>query len=403
MNNLSWRFGAREKELIDQVLDSGFVSATSGNMNSRFENAFAEKMGVPYAIAFNSGTTTLHAALEALGVGIGDEVIIPALTVVSCLNAVLYCNAIPVFADVDKDTFNIDPKSIESKITERTKAIMPVHLYGLPANMTKIMRIAKKYNLKVVEDSAQCYLGKINGQIAGTIGDIGSWSLENSKHITTGDGGIITTKDRKLAEKIRKLGSQGYKDIKAKNGMIRKDVNLFRRPDYVRHDTFGFMYRLPEVAAAIGLAQVERMKYFVRLRQKMAKMYNSVIGPNISWLKPQKIPRNSESSYFCYTVSLDTDFVKWDDFSRKFIEYGGEMPYAAWQLLYNEGHWNEIMHRFFPIPEYWKRLSYQKDAKCENAEYLQPRLMQFQTNQHTFEQNEKQAYALHKTIKYYNG
>ena len=172
-----------------------------------------------YAVTFNSGTTTLH-ALWALGVGYGDEVIVTPLTVISCINAILYCNAIPVFADVDPDTFLIDPKDIKKKITDRTKAIMPVHLYGGVCNMTEIMKIAKEFKLGVLEDSAQNYLGEHNGQLGGTFGDVCSWSFENSKHLTTGDGGIITCNNEELATK--KLENLVLKDLETQQQLVDK-------------------------------------------------------------------------------------------------------------------------------------------------------------------------------------
>ena len=200
MGSLAWRFDESELNYVKEVLDSGFVCGTAGNMNGRLESKFAERMGLKYAVTFNSGTTTLHAALWALGVGYGDEVIVTPLTVVSCMNSILYCNAVPVFADIDPDTFLIDPEDIRRKITPRTKAIMAVHLYGEVCDMEPIMKIAREHNLGVVEDCAQCFLGTYKGQIGGTIGDIASWSFENSKHLTTGDGGILACNEEKLPE-----------------------------------------------------------------------------------------------------------------------------------------------------------------------------------------------------------
>lgn len=252
MGNLAWRFDEKERNYIMEVLDSGFAGATTGGMNTRLERAFAERFGRKFAITFNSGTTTLHAALWALGVRHGDEVITTPLTVIACMNAILCCNAIPVFADVDPDTFLIDPADIEKKITSRTKAIMPVHLYGQVCDMDPIMELAKKHNLGVVEDCAQCYLGTYKGKLAGTIGDVGSWSFENSKHLTTGDGGIVACDDENLADYIRKLNTQGFRNATAITGQIRLTRDLFQNPDYKRHTKFGFMYRLPEVCAAMG-------------------------------------------------------------------------------------------------------------------------------------------------------
>ena len=272
MGDLSWRFDENEYRYVKEVLDSGFASSTSGTMNTRLETKFAEAHNQNYAITFNSGTTTLAAILKAFGVGFGDEVLVTPLTVISCMNAILYCNAIPVFVDVDPESFLMDPEDMKNKITSKTKAVMPVHIYGAVCNMTEIMKISEENNLLgFLEDCAQCYLGYHKGNIGGTIGHAGSWSFENSKHLTTVDGcGIVTCDDENLADKIRKLNTQGFRNATAKSGKIRVSKDMFQNPNYKRHDSFGFMYRLPEVAAAIGFAQVEKMEWFVNKRKKWA-------------------------------------------------------------------------------------------------------------------------------------
>ena len=290
MGDLSWRFDEREYNYIKEVLDSGFASGTSGNMNTRLEQAFAEKFGRKYAITFNSGTTTLQHCSMGHSVSAMAIVITTPLTVISCMNAILMCQAIPVFADVDQNTFLIDPDDIRKKITTRTKAIMPVHLYGQVCNMTEIMKIAKEYNLAVVEDCAQCYLGSHNGKIGGTFGDVGSWSFENSKHLTTGDGGITACDNEALGDHIRKLSCQGFRNATAVSGKIRVSKDLFQNPSYKRHSMYGFMYRLPEVAAAMGLGQLEKLDWFVSIRKKMAAKYIDVIKElKCSWLIPQEV------------------------------------------------------------------------------------------------------------------
>ncbi|RKY90461.1 DegT/DnrJ/EryC1/StrS family aminotransferase, partial [candidate division KSB1 bacterium] len=166
MSRKLWRVGREELQYIEEVINSGL----SGAMNSRFEEAFAAKFGVKYAIGVNSGTSALHCALSAVGVEEGDEVIVPPLTFAAPALAVLHQRAIPVFADVDPETFTIDPEDIKKKITERTKAIIPVALYGLPADMDPIMELAEKNGIKVIEDNAECFLGKYKGRVAGTLG-----------------------------------------------------------------------------------------------------------------------------------------------------------------------------------------------------------------------------------------
>ena len=398
MGNLSWRFDEHEYQYIKEVLDSGFASGTTGNMNTRLERAFADKFGQKYAITFNSGTTTLHTALWALGVGYGDEVIVTPLTVISCMNAILCCNAIPVFADIDPDTFLLDPEDVRRKITPKTKAIMPVHLYGQVCNMTEIMSIAKEYNLGIIEDCAQCYLGTHKGKLGGTFGDVGSWSFENSKHITTGDGGIITCDDEDLADKIRKLNTQGFRNATAVSGKIRVSKDIFQNPSYKRHDRFGFMYRLPEVAAALGLAQLEKLDWFVEKRESTAKMYKEAItAADCDWLVPQLTPENDRNSYYTFAAKFLKDDITWKDFRKRFIENGGDGIYAAWTLCYQEDSIEDV-ERMLNAMHLEGKLNTEKGI-CPNAEKIQPLLMQFTTNQKDEEEMKIEADALYKTIK----
>ena len=401
MGDLSWRFDEREYNYIKEVLDSGFASGTSGNMNTRLERAFAEKVGRKYAITFNSGTTTLHASLWALGVGYGDEVITTPLTVISCMNAILMCNAIPVFADIDPNTFLIDPEDIRRKITERTKAIMPVHLYGQVCNITEIMKIAKEYHLAVVEDCAQCYLGYHKGKMGGAFGDVGSWSFENSKHLTTGDGGIIACDDEELGDRIRKLNCQGFRNATAESGKIRVSKDLFQNPSYKRHSMYGFMYRLPEVAAAIGLGQLEKLDWFVALRKKMAVKYLNVIKElKCTWLEPQEVPEGDVNSYYTFAAKYVRSDVPWAEFRRKYVEYGGDGIYAAWALCYLEDSIPDVRSMLEKM-HLGDRLSVEQGL-CPKAETVQAQLMQFTTHQKDAAEMEKQAGCLYKTILYFS-
>lgn len=405
----SWRFQGNELKYVKEVLDSGFGSSTSGTMNQRLEAAFAEKFNKKYAVTSTSGTTTLHQSLAAMGVGPGDEVIIPCLTVISCANAVIFTGATPIFADIDPDTFLMDPKDVEKKITGKTKVIMPVHLYGLVCDMTAIMEIAKKHNLFVLEDCAECYLGKDNlGRIGGTIGDVGSFSMENSKHISSGDGGIIITDNEDLAERIRKFGTLGYKNVKAINGQVRKGKDVFQDPLYKRHDSFGWNYRLPEVAAAVGLAQLEKVEEFVKKRQETAAKYLEAIE-GCEWLIPQKTPDGYTNSYWTFAAKYEGEEkkgVSWYDFRKKFMEYGGDGIYAAWALLYDE----PVIQLLNEKGQYFEGIGQQAPShigflngvKCPVAESIQPKLMQFTTNQGIEPEMDKQMNALKMTIKFYD-
>ncbi len=404
----AWRFQGNELKYVKEVLDSGFGSSTIGTMNQRFEAAFAKRFGSKYAVASNSGTSTLHQALMAFGVGPGDEVIVPALTVVMCGYAVMYAGAKPVFADVLPDTFLIDPKDIEKKITKNTKAIMPVHLYGQVCDMEAIMKVAKKHNLYVVEDCAQCFLGTdAKGRYGGTIGHAGSFSLENSKHLSTGDGGILLTDNEKIAERMRKFGCMGFKSIGAVSGQVKKNKDVFQDPKYLRHTAFGYNYRLTAIAGAVGLAQVEKIDYLVKKRQAIAAKYRKALVDS-KILIPQHIPKGHVNSCYTFAARFEGEKmgVSWYDFRAKFMEFGGDGIYSAWALVYNEPVMKLINDKgafFEDLPNQAKHLKgyLPKNPNCPVAEMLQPKLMQFTANQGIEGDMNKQMNALIKTVKFF--
>ena len=383
-----WRFTGNERKYIEQVLSSGFGASESGTMNERLEKKFAEINGLKYAITANSGTSTLHIALNSFGVGPGDEVIIPALTVAMCGFSVWQCGAVPVYAYVLPDTFLINPKDVEEKITNKTKAIMPVHMYGNMCDMNSIMEIAKKNNLSVVEDCAECQLSTDDkGQIAGTVGDVGSWSFENSKHLTTGDGGIVATNNELLAAKMRKFASVGFKNVNATSGKVRISRDNFQNPNYERHDTLAYNYRFPELCAAVGLAQCERIQEFVNLRIKMAESYLQILN-NSSLFIPQKVQDGYTNTYYTFAARfLGNDCgISWYDFRKKYMEFGGDGIYAAHQLVYNEPCFRQ------------NNIGY---GKAPVSEKLQQELMLFTTNQRNEDERKSQTLALQKTLDYF--
>ncbi len=407
-----WRYSGNELNYVKEVLDSGFAAATSGSMNKRFEEAFAQKMGVKYAMTLNSGTSTLHSALAACGVGPGDEVIIPALTVIMCGYAVIYAGARPIFADVDPKTFLLDPVDVERKITPRTKALMPVHLYGQVCDMDAIMQIAKKHNLKVVEDCAESFMATDgHGRLSGTIGDAGSFSLENSKHISTGDGGMLVTNDEPLAERMRKFAGMGFKNIQAGSGQVRRSKDIFQNPSYLRHDTFGFNYRMTEVAAAVGLGQLERADIFVSLRRRAGLGFLQVIQETgCDWLVPQFTPPNYINTYWTFAAQFEGKEkrgIEWTDFRGKYLELGGDGIYSAWALVYNEPIIQMLSKegKFFPgLNEQQGRqfIGICDNIECPNAEVLQSKMMHFPTNQFSEEEILIKMEALRKTIQFFS-
>ena len=393
-----WRFRGNEIDYIKEVLISGEGSSTAGNFNNEFEKLFASKVGAKYGVTFNSGTSTLHAALDALDVRHGDEVIVPPITVISNFDVIIASNAVPVFVDVDPYTFNIDINDLKSKITKKTKAIMPISVYGLSCDLDPIMEIAKENNIGVINDAAEAHGSTYKNKPIGGIADITSYSTENSKHITTGDGGIITTNDEELATRMRKFGSLGYAAMKANEGRIRLDKSVFQDPSYKRHDSYGLNYRMPEVAAAVGLAQTERYEEFVERRVSLGKLMREV-SEDSKIVLPQKKIEGSKNTYWTFAARLVNPEIKWQDFRSKFIEFGGESIFGCWALTYDEP---VVEKGFYKThnPMLYNDLVFSHGI-CPNAEKIQPQLMLFPTNYQKIEEGEIQAEALSKTIRYY--
>ena len=247
--NLSGKYNGKEAEYVLEALDSNSSDNRKGKWVQTFESEFCKTFGVKYAIACNSGTSGLHAALIAAGVQSGDEVISPALTVIMDAFATIFVGAIPVFADVNPKTQNIDPEDVKRKITSKTKAIIVVSLQGLSTDIDPIMEIAKKNNIIVIEDSAQTLFGKNKGRIAGTIGHIGVFSFESKKHITTGgEGGMIVSNDEIMAEKARKFAGIGYKHLTAIAGRTSLAIDAVQDPNYERFGALGLNYRMTEMS-----------------------------------------------------------------------------------------------------------------------------------------------------------
>ncbi len=394
-----WRFRGNEIKYINEVLVSGETSSTGGNFNNRFEKLFAEKVGAKFAVTFNSGTSTLHAALDALDVKFGDEVIVPPITVISNFDVIIASNAVPVFVDVDPYTYNLDINDLESKITKKTKAIMPISVYGLSCDLDPIMEIAKKYNIGVINDAAEAHGSTYNNRLLGGIADITSYSTENTKHITTGDGGIVVTNEEHLATKMRKFGSLGYALMKAGEGRIRLDKSIFQDPSYKRHDSYALNYRMPEVAAAVGLAQTERLEEFINLRISIGELMRDVASSS-DLLIPQKKIEGCQNTYWTFAARMMNNEIKWQEFRSKFIEFGGESIFGCWALTYDEPVVSEGYYKKHN-PILYEKLNFEKGT-CPNAETIQPQLMLFPTNYETVDEGQMQAEALSKTLKYFD-
>lgn len=393
------KYLGNELEYLKKVLEGDSWSATGGNWTIELERAFSQRIGTKYGIGFNSGTATLHAALEAVGVKPGDEVISPAITVIMNSTSTFHANAIPVYCDVEEDTFTMNIKDLERKITSKTKAIVPVAIYGMPCDMDPIMELAKKHNIAVIEDNAQAVLSKYKGKTLGTIGDISSFSFENTKHISCGEGGMVLTNNEKYAELVRKIGGHGFKNLRAEEGRIRLNANIFQSPDYKRHDVLGWNYRMPEFNAAVAYAQLERVDELVDLRKKSAQIFMEVMGA-CDYLIPQASKEDYENSFYTLGVRYfgeESIGVSWHDFRQAYVEAGGDGVYGAWCVPYLEPMIAEkqFVSRY---PEIYKDVKYPQGL-CPVAEKIQKQLMQFKTNYRDLDLALAKAEILRKVIK----
>jgi perosamine synthetase len=391
------RIYGNEKTYVDEVMSTEFRTSQGSLMMNRLEEQFAKRFKSKYAISCVNGTATMHAALEAYGIQPGDEVIVPPLTMSATTFAVLQANATPVFADIDPDTYQISAASISECVTSKTRAIITVALYGLSPDMDEIMAIAKDNELFVMEDNAECFLGMYKGHIAGTVGDCASFSFQSSKHIASGEGGMVITDDNALAEKIRKVQSLGYAGVSATKGKITK--NDIQDPNYDRHVTMGWNYRMPELCCAVALGQLENIDLLVETRIKSAKLYDEAIKGFEDWFVPQKVGTDYVHSYWTWVARLERDDVSWHQFRDQFIEFGGDGVYAAWKLTYLEPMFKEMnllgREKFISKENKSKYI----EGLCPNAERIAPKLLQFKTNYWDLSKAEKQADILHRTLK----
>jgi perosamine synthetase len=396
---INWRFSEKDIDRVREVLKSNFSASHPTHMCQELEEIFAKKVSAKYGIAFNSGTNTLHGCIGVAGIGPGDEVIVPALNVLHTAAAVLYQNAVPVFADSEEDTFNVSPESIEDRITPQTKAIIAVSLYGLPVDFDRILKIAKERDLVVIEDDAEAHGAVYKGKMLGSIGDMASFSFEASKVIAVGDGGIVTTNSKEYADKLRAFAFLGYKVMSSDVGDARNVKDIFQDPRYSRHGTFGFSYKLPEVVCAIGISQVKRYEYFVNLRCQIAKMYDEVLE-DCEWMVPQFVPKDRKNTYWTYAVKYEGK--DWRRFRKEYMKNGGDGIYAAWTPTYLETVFQkgEFYGRGCPTrcPLYKGKVNYKKGL-CPTTEKIQPKIMQFCTNYGSVEEATPKIKALEKTIK----
>jgi len=353
--------GDKELEYVSDCIISNWVSSTGKYVN-KFETLFADYCKSKYAVATSSGTAALHLALLALGIGEGDEVIVPSLTFIAPANAVTYTGAKPVFVDSELATWNIDPKQIQEAITPRTKAIIPVHLYGHPADMDLILDIARANKLAVIEDAAEAHGAEYKGRKVGSMGDIGVFSFFGNKIITTGEGGMIVTHRADIVDRIRLFRDHGMSPSKR-----------------YWHPVIGYNYRLTNIQAAIGVAQVERIESIIKLKCGIADRYKKQLGdvkgiicpPQAEWAK---------NVYWLYSVIVQDEFgVNRDDLIKELNSMGIDsrplfLPVHT-QPIYNTGQHLEVAERLslngLSLPSSASLQGEEIDRVCEAIKKIQ--------------------------------
>ncbi|MCL1895945.1 MAG: DegT/DnrJ/EryC1/StrS family aminotransferase, partial [Clostridiales bacterium] len=369
------QFAPESKDDIAQILESGLVNYWTGPRGLEFEEKFREWSGAKMAISVTSGTAALHVGISSLGIGPGDEVIVPSYSFIASSFAVVQAGAIPVFADVTED-HTIDPEDVRRKITERTKGIVVVHLYGVVADMDAIMGIAKENSLFVIEDVAQCVGGEYKGKKTGTIGDVGCFSFCQSKHFTTGgEGGMVITMDEDIGWECRSFRDHGY-DVKQRLNMLALEEKL----PYI-HTKVGFNFRMTEMQSAIGINELGRFdSWNMKRRLEFAAMYEEAFAGKAGI---GKLPFNSgdrKNAYWWYPIILDTDAlsVEAPEFlkllqAKKVPCYGIQWPEAYEEQAYKEKQAFGAANFPFGSKEYTREgLDYTKDL-CPVAKSLRAR------------------------------
>ncbi|MDE7432757.1 MAG: DegT/DnrJ/EryC1/StrS family aminotransferase [Lachnospiraceae bacterium] len=327
-----------EKKYLCECIDTGWISS-EGPFVKQFEQKMSAAVGRKYGIAVSNGTAALEVAVQALGIGKGDEVIMPTFTIISCAMAVTKVGAVPVLIESDMDTWNMKVDEIEEKITSKTKAIMIVHLYGLPADVDKILTLAGKYNLKVIEDAAEMHGQTYNGKPCGSFGDISIFSFYANKHITTGEGGMVVTDEEELAERCRML----------RNLCFRKDVRYM-------HDEISDNYRFTNLQAAVGLAQLERLNEFIEKKRQMGKYYTEKLHEIDGLILPAEKTDYADNIYWVYGIVLDQEIHADNRMVQKFLADEGIGSRTFFWCMHEQ-------------PVYQKKGLFIKE-KYPNAEYL---------------------------------
>lgn len=389
------RFGDSELKYLKEALDQNTLFYWYGNQVKALNERFAKMYGTEYCMATSSGTSAIHTALGTVGVTEGDEVITSPVTDMGSIIGILYQNAIPIFADIDPNTYNMDPMSIEAKITDKTKAILVVHLAGNPADMDEIMAIAKKHNVKVVEDCAQAYMSYYKGKLAGTFGDIGCFSLNDYKHISAGDGGLCIMNDFALYEKALRFADKNYVRL-AQGGT---DRNI----PYIAPN-----YRMNELTGAVGLAQLERVEWLCEQRRKHGDRISAALN-EIKGVTPPLVREGNKSSYWFYMFRVEKELgATVDEFVEALAAEGipcskGYTAHCVYEYdLFKNLSAYPGTHAPFDSKYYGKEISY-PTGLCPEAEGVLQNCIRIGVNEFYSEQDvDEIIHAIEKVAAYFN-
>ena len=339
-------------EAVSKVLKSDYL--TTGPKVEEFEKQFAQYVDADYAVAVSNGTAALHAACFAADIGEGDEVITTPITFAASANCILYQGGTPVFADIDKETYNIDPNKLEDKITDKTKAIIPVHYTGQPCKLDKIYKIANKHDLVVIDDAAHALGAEYKGKKIGSLSDMSTFSFHPVKHITSGEGGMITTDSKELYNKLIKFRTHGI--TKNSNNYLNKSDG----PWYYEQQSLGYNYRITDIQCALGISQLNKSDKFLARRREIAEQYNKAFE-NLEGIQIPYQKEKVNSSWHIYVLQLELEKLSVN--RKKIFDSLREKDLGV------NVHYIPVYYH-----PYYKKLGYKKGL-CPNAEWLYERII----------------------------
>lgn len=370
-------FGDEEIANLTEVIHSGKLFRYGGKFVDKFEQDFAAKLNMKHAVAITSGTAAIHTALGALNSDVAQEMITTPITDMGTVAPIMMQNCIPIFADLELDYFDLSPESIESRITDKTKAIIVVHLFGQPANMDAILAIGKKHNIAVIEDCCQSYLSRYKGRLVGTMGEIGCFSLQQSKHMSSGDGGIIVTNDDELARRARLFADKGWP----------------RGTGPRQYGFLGVNYRMNELTGAVACAQVDKVEGVVERRRAAAKAISERLA-GVNGMVLPKVRENCDHSWWLYPLMIDEEAftISPKEFAAAVTAEGiaighgyiGQPIYMC-QILQDKATYGASQCPF-SCPHYGKELTY-REEDCPNTLEILRRLMIAPCNENFTEQD----------------